>query len=62
MVPPSRPSFSPLGGTEGLDWDRFRGTFLKTAGRIVERLQSNAVYIASSTKRSFEEIMGRKDR
>lgn len=44
------------------DWARFQGHFVKTAGRIVDRMNSNMVHIASSTKKGIAEIFGSKDR
>ena len=44
------------------EWKRFQGNFVKTAGRIVERMQSNLGHMGTSAMKGFEMIFGSKDR
>lgn len=62
MLPPTRPTFSPLDGIAAFDWARFQGHFVKTAGRIVDRMNSNMVHMVTSTKKAIGEIFDSKDR
>lgn len=62
MLPPARPAFPPIDGIATFDWGRFQGHFVKTAGRIVDRMNSNMDHIVSTTKKGIAEIFGSNDR
>ena len=66
---PSRPTFLPpgLGGDLGsrvaqADWGRFGEQFVKTAGKIVGKMQSNMHHIAENLKKGFSDMFSSRSR
>jgi hypothetical protein len=66
---PPRPTFLPpgLGGDLGsrvaqADWGRFGEHFVKTAGKIVGKMQSNMHHITENLKKGFSDMFSSRSR